>query len=160
MYVQSITGPTPGQVTYSHKDQAFDFAARDPAELAVRRREAASLAIDTVLIDVALPSGVLLCVWGYSPQAGWLDVAGSPHSPADGVVLVETDFVPGVSTSLKRDESDAAEVWWTQFDPGSGWCRITSGARDSTCIRIATDTVIGVDEKGVTSVWLKPTFVD
>jgi hypothetical protein len=64
------------------------------------------------------------------------------------------------SVSIRRDSNDPAEVWWTQFDPNTGWCRITSGGTDERQTRIATDTVIGTDDTGITSLWLKPTFVE
>jgi hypothetical protein len=160
MNLVPLTQPVSGRAVYSLADQAFDFVPTDPGEVAARRGSPVSLALDTVLIEVGMPNGILLYVWGYSTRSSWLSVPGRPEGAVDGVVMVDEPALgPSGSVSIRRDRSDPAEVWWTQFDPESGWCRITRGGADGRLTRIATDTVIGTDDTGITSMWLKPTFV-
>ena len=161
MNVIPLTQPVSGRVVYRVADQAFDFIPNDPGEVAARRRSPASLAIDTVLMEVGMPNGILLYIWGYSPQSSWLSAPGTPAGVVDGVLMVdEPQLDSRGSVSIRRDSNDPAEVWWTQFDPDTGWCRMTSGGTDECLTRIATDTVIGSDATGITSLWLKPTFVE
>lgn len=161
MNVIPLTSPISGRVVYRVADQAFDFIPNDPGEVAARRGSPASLAMDAVHVDVGMPNGILLYLWGYSPQSSWLAVPGTPAGAVDGVVMVdEPELDSRGSVTIRRDGSDPAEVWWTQFDADTGWCRITSEGTDESLTRIATDTVIGADSSGITSLWAKPTFVE
>ena len=143
MNIIPLTSPISGRVVYRVADQAFDFTPNDPGEVAARRGSPASLAVDTVFVDIGMPNGILLYIWGYSPQSSWLAVPGKPAGAVDGVVMVdEPELDSRASVSIRRDGSAPAEVWWTQFDADTGWCRITSGGTDESLTRIATDTVI------------------
>ncbi|WP_348786910.1 hypothetical protein [Leifsonia sp. NPDC080035] len=157
MYAESLSSPLQGRVVYREGDLAFDFEPSDLADLRRRRFEVGTLVAETLSVEVGLPQGIILYAWGYSPWQAWLTVPGAPVDVVDGVVMIDPEgIVPGVGFSLQKDESD---VWWTQYDPESGWCNVTNGRRDAVATRVATDTVIGTDETGITSVWLRPTFL-
>jgi hypothetical protein len=145
-------------VVYRQHESSFDFVPDEVAGVLRPVGASGSLVIGMIEIGVSLPSGLLTYARGYSPRSSWVPMQGSPGDCADGVVIVDDDRVQeGLAIGVHSDDSD---VWWTQFDADSGWFQATNGTHSDALTRIASDTVIGTSSAGISSLWLRPTFID
>ena len=68
-----------GRLRYDRRRLSFDFRPDEP-EVALRERDAVELAFGSLCIQLERDGHGLLGVWGYHPDAGWLN--GSLGSPA------------------------------------------------------------------------------
>lgn len=147
----------PGALEYRRADHAFAFEPECDAtawkEIGAGKRT--SLAIDTLQIEVAIPTGRLLYVWGYHPVEGWREDVLRPPASQPGRLHVESSevMIPGVSVAM-NDELP----WITSYDPSCGWIcvRDPKGGNASEVVEFASDTLAEVAGNRLIALWLHP----
>jgi hypothetical protein len=146
----------PGRLIYRAYEYSFDFEVGLESELTKRAgsQGTTSLLLDTLQIEIGVETGTVLFVWGLHPHTKWVKERLAPFSARPGSVRVLLDRLPtvGVSESLK----DISQVR-TTYDPNTGWIRISPGQDLSEdYIEFADNTVIGLANEKLTSLWLRP----
>jgi hypothetical protein len=118
---------------------------------------ATSLLVGTLQIEIGIRDCVALFVWGLHPHTKWIPTAVSPgDAVVDGGIRFQGlgDLEPGISVVVA-----SVGEWSTQFDASTGWVRVAAREDpDKSLVRIAQDTVIGIKDNALHSIWLKPTF--
>lgn len=151
--------PLDGSLVYAESDHAFGFRAGSPMVLRdlVGDAGVTSLSIDTLQIEVAVATRVVLFVWGLHPRTRWQTGALEPPSSRPGRIRVADSvrLEAGVSVGLVR-----GATWLTTYDPGTGWLRVAEAGNLETEDRVlvATGTVIGLLDGKINSLWLQPVF--
>lgn len=146
-----------GSLVYAESDHAFGFQVGSPMVLRdlIEDMGVTSLSIDTLQIEVAVATRVVLFVWGLHPRARWRTEILEPPSARPGRLRV-ADSVPleaGVSVELA-----SGVTWLTTYDPATGWVRVADvdNLEADDRVLIATGTVVGLLEGKINSVWLQP----
>jgi hypothetical protein len=147
-----------GALEYDAAEHSFRFTPASPVDLAERAGAGGrtSLSIGTLQLEVGVATGIVLFAWGLHPRAAWQERAvGSPRAEP-GVVRVSCreHLERGVAVSL-------AEVgrWATSYDVGTGWVRVAPAEEpDEAQVLIASNTVLGLRQGQLSSVWLRPDF--
>lgn len=154
--------PLVGLAVYRRGEYSFDFLAGSPVDVSDRvgNGGVASLTIDTLQIELAVESGQLLFAWGYEyfgrwkdGQLGWPDWAEAEVSARD----IEP-WESGMGYTV-----GATPEWSSVFDADSGWVRFFDqrvAPADEDRYLIASDTVVGLVESSLSSLWLRPVFED
>jgi hypothetical protein len=157
-FTVDVGDPLSGSLFYEDRAHSFRFVPGSPQELEERsgRRGLTSLSVGTLQIEVGVETRLALFVWGLAPKARWKTGGLDGPKPQPGIVHVTPSraFSRGVSISV-------AEVghWDSLFDETTGWLRVSAEElSDTHQILIATDTVLGLRDKSLTSVWLQPVF--
>lgn len=152
--------PLKGQLVYRAYEYSFDFQVGSQQELASRAgsKGTTSLLIGTLQIEIGIETGAALFVWGlHSHSAQWRRDSLSRPSAQPGCVKAVFDEEPimGVSKGL-------AEVgeWQTTYDPKSGWVCVSSNEHDGdeSYVEFAEDTIAGLLNDELVSVWLCPSW--
>jgi hypothetical protein len=157
--INSLFKPIGGRVVYREHEHSFDFEAApgQNLELMYGSKGTASIAIGTLQIEVAIETGACLYVWGLHPKEKWnigtLPIIQAKRSCIS--LLPDVDMHPGISENL----ADVGE-WFTTHDLRSGWlCISQEPIRHSEhCFEFCDDTVAGLDDDKLVSLWLRPDF--
>jgi hypothetical protein len=149
-----------GLVVYTESDHAFGFRVASPMVLQDRVGDAGvtSLSIDTLQIEVAVATRVVLFVWGLRPRVRWQDGVIEPPSARPGLLRVADSVTLKAGVSVRLSSGAA---WSTTYDAWTGWVRVEDAgnpdkARDR--VLVASSTVVGLFEDKITSIWLQPVF--
>lgn len=151
--------PLKGHLTYIRDDRSIAFEVEPSANLTRIKGDlgTTSLLIGTLQIDVSIETGYFLYPWGYLPESLWEpQILGYPELTMGRVqVKGAGHFQLGVSQRI-----DADARWKVAFDVESGWLRISPEiAIDARLFSFASDVAVGIQNRELTSVWLKPTIV-
>jgi hypothetical protein len=150
--------PLAGVLFYDRPHHSFHFEPDSPVDLADRVGVdgAASLSIDTLLIDVAVSTGQVLLVAGYRPTARWQQRPVAAPIAEPGVVTVRTE------SELERGVGYSLGSWTTVIDPDTGWVRLNApeGSTSGRPVEVASGIVLGIDSGQLTALWLQPIFTD
>jgi hypothetical protein len=146
-----------GELAYVDADHAFRFEPASPADLGdlVGELGLTSLALDTLQIEVDIGSGRALFVWGLHPRSQW-NASHLPR-PRFNTGRVQVSCFPGLQRGVTI-EIPSTSSWSTIYDSETGWVRIgpVGLSEDSELVLIATDTLLGLGDGCLTSVWLNP----
>ncbi|MFD5229119.1 hypothetical protein ACFY9S_37290 [Streptomyces sp. NPDC012474] len=147
-----------GVLTYDESEYGFSFSAQNGEALSERlgSEGVTSLLIGTLQLEVDIESREVLFAWGYFPNVRGFVSKLSPPRCKSGRVFISSEhsFVPGVSFEVPGDG------WRVEYDPSTGWITIhLKNAADVELVRIASGTVLGIENGDLTSVWLNPVFV-
>jgi len=130
-----------------------------PSEENIGERGTSSITLlSSLQLEFSIESGTVLHVWGYHPNKAWQKWQLPPLQPVQGQLRAADahQFVAGVSI---RYESSLA--WTTSIDPTTGWVYMGPPEIRSPqlAVAFATDTVAGLSEGTLQSIWIKPEFV-
>lgn len=147
----------PGTLEYRSADHAFafepDIDAAEWKELLAGERS--SLAIDTLQIEVSVPTGRMLYVWGYHPVERWSKATLNPPASGPGALKVQSSdaMIPGASLAI-----DNGSPWITSHDSRSGWICVRSPSREqvSDAVEFASDSIAEVAGARLVALWLHP----
>lgn len=150
--------PLAGQLVYRAYEYSFDFQVGSQLEMTRRAgsKGTTSLLIGTLQIEVGIETGAALFVWGlHSHSSRWrLDsLARPPAQPGCVKVVLNRELTRGVSQALAEGRE-----WKTTYDPNSGWVCISSTEQDvaESYVEFAEDTIAGLLNDDLVSVWLRP----
>lgn len=152
--------PLRGRLVYSEEEYSFGFDIADEVGFAARETGwgMSCLEIETLEIEVDTGSGEAFFVSGLHPRTAWADGRCEPDRLVPGVVCFGGmfDFVSGAGVRVA-----GVGEWSTIYDRLSGWARVRRpGAPDDGCqVLIASGTALGLCERRLNSVWLRPEFV-
>lgn len=151
-----------GELIYREAEYSLDFVCSESARAGgiVGDGGCMSLTIETLQIEVAVETGMLLYPWGFLP------LRNSSFSPINvprfilggvHVCINETKLIKGVAF-----EVPGASLWVTVKDPDNGWIYIgpenyTSG--NVVYIKFADNSIVGISDGLMYCIFLKPTFI-
>jgi len=142
-----------GRLIYRTKEHSFDFESSSSFQCPART----SLQFGTLQLEVALPVGTALFIWGYHPQELWQEHA-VPVPPARPGLLQIQDV--GLRPGISVRKVDVGE-WITTNDIRSGWLRF--GDRTNNEVRyceFGDDMVAAVSSDGnVRAFYLHPHYL-
>jgi hypothetical protein len=148
-----------GLLFYLESEYSFRFEAGSPVDLSDRvgNGGVTSLLIGTLQIEVSVDSTAILYIWGLHPKSRWETGPVTAPSQEAGVVRLSGDVSLNRGVSLK-----IAEVgrWKTTFDSTSGWVRVSEdNLDDERQILVASDTVLGIRDNSLNTIWLRPLLI-
>ena len=115
------------------------------------------LSLGTLQLEIDNESGRVLYVWGLHPHTRWVEGVCRPENFSRGGVMAQV--------APRADPGGAARLielgaWSTRLDRETGWVRIAGDASFAreTLTLIATDTLLGITDGSLSSVWLRPQF--
>jgi hypothetical protein len=146
-----------GRLRYDQRRLSFDFRPDEP-EVALRERDAAELAFGSLFIQLererSRDGHGLLGVWGYHPDAGWLNGSlGSPAAVSARLRATLSSPPLGVSLRLVRT-GDLTTIQ----DPRTGWIRAgrTGVATGTQIVEFATGCLAELSSGNLVALWLHP----
>jgi hypothetical protein len=146
-----------GTPVYRKGEHSFDFLPAHPERLA--RAERTSIVIGTLQIEVAIPGGLLLFVWGYNPSATWQRGVVPDRTAAVAALGVESEepLVRGVSVRV-----GSSPAWITRYDPRNDWVGVVQMESEAEeYFEFATGTIAGLNHEGkLVELLIKPAFLD
>jgi hypothetical protein len=148
-----------GHLVYDESQYSFRFDIYSPVDALERSGDAgqASLMVGTLQVEVGVETGELLYAWGLHPRSRWTE--GRLKSPfaSPGVIRIikASELQRGVGMSVA-----GVGEWCTVYDSTTGWLCISPDdpPPDQVQVRIATDTVLGIQDMHLNSIWLRPEF--
>lgn len=150
-----VGSSVPGRLTYIESEYSFLF---EPDGLASEVGGGGCLVFGTLQVELDREARVLLYVDGLHPRSKWKQGRLRPPLRSAGrlVVAEGVKAAPGVGIGITK-----VGEWETVYDPSNDWLRVCpSGAEaDDYATEIATQTVIGVRNHCINSIWLQPTIV-
>ena len=154
--------PLDGFLVFTESDHAFGFQPGSPMVLRelIGNAGVTSLSIETLQIEVAVASRVVLFVWGLHPRARWQTGTLERPSARPGLLRLEDPVRLEAGASGVSIELESGVTWRTTYDPGTGWLRVAQAGdtKVGDRILIATGTVIDVLDGKINAVWLQPIF--
>lgn len=152
--VKALGGsPTEGVLSFRGAEHSFLFLRAGNLTGAITT----NLLVGTLSIEVDIDNGRLLYVDGLSPRSRWIETKLPTPTAVDGSVeLVDrASLESGVAVELA-----SVGKWTTAVDSMSGWicCSEPDRSDDLSNIQIATNTLIGIANEQIKSIWLHPSF--
>lgn len=142
-----------GRLRYDRRRLSFDFRPDEP-EVALRERDAVELAFGSLCIQLERDGHGLLGVWGYHPDAGWLNGSlGSPAAVPARLRATLADPPYGVSLRLVQT-GDLTTI----RDLRTGWIRAgrTGVATGTQIVEFATGCLAELSSGELVALWLHP----
>lgn len=135
---------------YNIQEQAFFTAPEAPCDFSIMIKGGYTS------LDVSLISSTIYCVSGCNPQKLWRKARLEYPNADEGLIKVDFDFPTERGMGV-----DYATDWVTFYDKSSGVVCIRG--RDVPCntvhVEFTNNTVAGIYNSRLVSVWLKPHFV-
>lgn len=151
--------PLRGKPIYRRSEHSFDFMSERPSEESIGERGTSSITLlSSLQLEVSIEFGTVLHVWGYHPNKTWQGRQLPPLQPVEGQLRATGahQFIAGVSIRY-----EASLAWTTYIDPTTGW--VYMGPPEirfpQLAVAFATDTIAGISEGMLQSIWIKPEFV-
>jgi len=152
--------PLKGEVVYRAYEHSFDFKVECEPELLCHagNKGTTSVLVGTLQIEIGIETGNALFVWGlHSHNSQWKRDRLERVLSEKGCVKVSFDCeaIVGVSQELA-----GVGEWNTTYDMNNGWICISAkehGAADSY-IEFAQDTIAGLANGKLVSIWLRPVW--
>jgi hypothetical protein len=147
-----------GTLRYLNDEQSFAFDVASPDDLLANlgSDEMTSVSVGTLQIEVSVPTGIVLFVWGFHPRATWREARLATPRAVPGSLRIDAghDLRRGVSLRLAPPGA-----WATCFDDTTGWVRIAeSEAGRGYYVEVARGVVLGLANGELESLWLQPVF--
>ena len=151
--------PVNGKPKYVVDDQALAYLAdtRSGAHLPSQRVGQTSLVAGTLQLEVSVPDGTVMWLWGYAPLSAWrrasLIVPEAKHA---ALTVVNPNIEAAKSVRLWPDDRISLMV-----DPSSGWfrlCDATYSPREQgeMWIEFAQDTIAELRADRLVAIFVRP----